>query len=55
MEAVDVTEVALAFDRTQRNCSDGLVGYVVAGVVYDAEFAPLIALQFAPLSVDICH
>ena len=24
--AVDVTDVALALDRTQRNCSDGFVG-----------------------------
>ena len=31
--AVDVTVVASAFDKTQRNCSDGVVGNTVAGVV----------------------
>ena len=53
--ADDVTVVAAALVSTQRNCSDGVVGYVVAGVVYVAEFAPLIAVQFAPLSTDFCH
>ena len=31
--ALDVTEVAAVLDNTQRNCSSGVVGYVVAGVV----------------------
>ena len=53
--AVDVTVVALVFVSTQRNCSDGLVGYTVVGVVYVAEFAPFITTQFAPEFVDFCH
>ena len=53
--ALDVTVVALAFVNTQRNCSEGVVGKTVAGVVYDAEFAPFISDQFAPLFVDFCH
>ena len=31
--ALEVTVVAAALVNTQRNCSDGDVGYVVAGVV----------------------
>ena len=53
--ALDVTEVALGFDNTQRNCSEGLVGYVVAGVVYDAALAPLIFEKLLPPSTDFCH
>ena len=34
--ALEVTVVASALDKTQRNCSDGIVGNDVAGVVYDA-------------------
>ena len=52
---LEVTVVASALDKTQRNCSDGLVGNDVAGVVYDAEFAPLRLVQLPPLSVDFCH
>ena len=39
---LDVTVVAFAFVNTQRNCSAGVVGYTVTGVVYDAVFAPFI-------------
>ena len=53
--ALDVKVVALAFVNTQRNCSAGVVGYTVAGVTYDAAFAPFIFTQFAPLFVDFCH
>ena len=51
----DVTVVAAGFVNTQRNCSDGVVGYVVAGVVYDGVFAPLILDQEVPSLVEICH
>ena len=53
--ALDVTVVALAFVNTQRNCSAGVVGKTVGGVVYDGEFAPFISDQLAPEFVDICH
>ena len=33
----------------------GEVGYVVAGVVYDAELAPLILVKLLPPSTDFCH
>ena len=53
--AVEVTVVASEFDNTQRNCSDGVVGNVVAGVVYEEEFAPLTFVQLAAASTDFCH
>ena len=53
--ALDVNVVALAFVNTQRNCSAGVVGYTVAGVTYDAAFAPFMFVQLPPLFVDICH
>ena len=53
--ASDVIVVALGFVNTQRNCSGGVVGKTVAGVVYDAEFAPFIFAQLAPELVDFCH
>ena len=53
--ALDVTVVALLLVKTQRNCSDGVVGNTVLGVVYDVPFALFILFQLRPPSVDICH